>query len=340
VVGGLKSISPDDYGRSAASPASGSSGSGSSAASEVKALFEWLNGLLGTAIPASADALSKMVKADSTLLCRLMARADPNSLDERAMNTEDLDDPENVLENHTLFLLCAQSIGCAVTDVEPEDLAAGKVDGLMTILRIIRRNTVRTAVPVEAAVTPLRSHSSSEALAPAAGSAPGSGERKRPVSWAPQQSAAPRTPTQGAPAPAKTGHNRKQLALDWCQEMAGDLCEIKDFTKSFSDGLAFCAIMHGLFPELVAWEELSAENPRENFELAFEVAEENGQPPLLDVDDMVSMEVPDARSVMTYVFELFRKFGPGGIYEPASRKQSASADIPELPEEEEEAEEN
>lgn len=57
---------------------------------------------------------------------------------------------------------------------------------------------------------------------------------------------------------------------------------------------------------------LSKENRRHNFELAFAVAEEKGQDPLLEVDDCVEMPYPDSLSVMTYIFELYRKFGHGG----------------------------
>merc|ERR1712232_695464 len=47
---------------------------------------------------------------------------------------------------------------------------------------------------------------------------------------------------------------------------------------------------------------LSKENRRENFELAFRVAEEMGQEPLLEVDDCVDLPYPDSLSVMTLVF--------------------------------------
>lgn len=50
---------------------------------------------------------------------------------------------------------------------------------------------------------------------------------------------------------------------------AGTGVEIKGFGKSFGSGMAFCAVMHGLIPELVPIAELSPENRKENFELAF-----------------------------------------------------------------------
>ena len=87
---------------------------------------------------------------------------------------------------------------------------------------------------------------------------------------------------------------------------------ITNFTKSFGSGLAFCAIMHGLFPEKVPMATLKKENRKENFTVAFKVAESCGQEPLLEVEDCVALPYPDSLSVMTYVFELYRKFGTKG----------------------------
>ena len=47
---------------------------------------------------------------------------------------------------------------------------------------------------------------------------------------------------------------------------------VTDFTHSFKDGLALAAIMHCYMPEWVPFEELSADDPRRNFELAFAAA--------------------------------------------------------------------
>lgn len=49
--------------------------------------------------------------------------------------------------------------------------------------------------------------------------------------------------------------------------------QISNFSTSWSDGLAFCALIHHFYPEAFDYDKLSPENRRENFELAFKVAE-------------------------------------------------------------------
>ena len=49
--------------------------------------------------------------------------------------------------------------------------------------------------------------------------------------------------------------------------------EVKDFRQSWSDGLAFCAILHSFLPDKIPYDDLSADNPRKNFTTAFEAAE-------------------------------------------------------------------
>ena len=47
---------------------------------------------------------------------------------------------------------------------------------------------------------------------------------------------------------------------------------MKDFRGSWSDGMAFCAIIHSFLPDKIPYDELSPSNPRQNFTLAFQAA--------------------------------------------------------------------
>ena len=48
--------------------------------------------------------------------------------------------------------------------------------------------------------------------------------------------------------------------------------DIRDFRTSWSDGLAFCAIMHSFLPDKIPYDDLTPEDKRKNFTLAFEAA--------------------------------------------------------------------
>ena len=116
--------------------------------------------------------------------------------------------------------------------------------------------------------------------------------------------------------------------MEWCQNMTRGKVEVTNFSGSFADGLAFCAMMHRVFPGRIPWSELSATTRERNFTLAFkvcaslvccfhplshfsymQVAEEAGVESLLDVEDMVAMVRPDPLSVMTYISFLYKRFG-------------------------------
>jgi hypothetical protein len=52
-----------------------------------------------------------------------------------------------------------------------------------------------------------------------------------------------------------------------------DNVKITNFSSSWSDGLAFCALIHHFMPNLFNYTELNSNDRRHNFELAFQLAE-------------------------------------------------------------------
>nr|XP_016852562.1 PREDICTED: smoothelin [Anolis carolinensis] len=88
----------------------------------------------------------------------------------------------------------------------------------------------------------------------------------------------------------------KQMLLDWCRAKTRgyDHVDIQNFSSSWSDGMAFCALVHNFFPEAFDYAQLSPQDRRRNFEMAFSAAETHAEcPQLLDVEDMVRMREPD-----------------------------------------------
>ncbi|CAN0050564.1 unnamed protein product [Lampetra planeri] len=103
----------------------------------------------------------------------------------------------------------------------------------------------------------------------------------------------------------------KQTILDWVRSKTDryENVTIKNFSSSWCDGMAFCALVHSFFPEAFDFSKLSPQNPRHNFQLAFTCAEQLAHcDPLLDVDDMIMMgKKPDSKCVFTYVQSLYNK---------------------------------
>ncbi|XP_026516990.1 smoothelin isoform X1 [Terrapene carolina triunguis] len=101
----------------------------------------------------------------------------------------------------------------------------------------------------------------------------------------------------------------KQMLLDWCRAKTRgyEHVDIQNFSSSWSDGMAFCALVHNFFPEAFDYTQLTPQNRRRNFEVAFSSAEKHADcPQLLDVEDMVRMREPDWKCVYTYIQEFYR----------------------------------
>lgn len=107
----------------------------------------------------------------------------------------------------------------------------------------------------------------------------------------------------------------KQILLEWCRSktIGYQNIDIQNFSSSWSDGMAFCALVHSFFPTEFDYNALSPANRKHNFELAFGTAEAKaGCDRLIEVDDMMIMgRKPDPMCVFTYVQSLYnhlRKF--------------------------------
>ncbi|CAF0737253.1 unnamed protein product [Didymodactylos carnosus] len=102
----------------------------------------------------------------------------------------------------------------------------------------------------------------------------------------------------------------KDTILHWCQDVTQYYknVNIKNFSSSWANGMAFCAIIHRYFPEEFSYDILDPNERRKNFDLAFTIAQERaGIDPLIDTDDMLMMkDKPDWKVVFTYVQSLYR----------------------------------
>ncbi|KAF2898002.1 hypothetical protein ILUMI_08167, partial [Ignelater luminosus] len=128
----------------------------------------------------------------------------------------------------------------------------------------------------------------------------------------------PRTPTGSRPLFKFTDPelNRqastvKERLLQWCQMKTKEYenVQLDNFSSSWADGLAFCALIHHFLPDAFDYHALTPKERRHNFTLAFRVADEKADiVPLLDVDDMVATRKPDWKCVFTYVQTIYARF--------------------------------
>ncbi|XP_074600790.1 alpha actinin isoform X2 [Brevipalpus obovatus] len=103
----------------------------------------------------------------------------------------------------------------------------------------------------------------------------------------------------------------KEGLLLWCQRKTAPYknVNVQNFHMSWKDGLAFCALIHRHRPDLLDYSKLSKDNPLDNLNLAFDIAEKHlNIPKMLDAEDMVNTVKPDERAVMTYVSCYYHAF--------------------------------
>ncbi|NXF72374.1 SMTL2 protein, partial [Sclerurus mexicanus] len=106
----------------------------------------------------------------------------------------------------------------------------------------------------------------------------------------------------------------KQILLDWCRSktIGYKHIDLQNFSSSWNDGMAFCALVHSFFPEAFDYNKLDPANRKQNFELAFTMAEKMAHcDRLIEVDDMLMMgPKPDPMCVFTYVQSLYSHLRP------------------------------
>ncbi|TPP60271.1 Spectrin beta chain [Fasciola gigantica] len=102
----------------------------------------------------------------------------------------------------------------------------------------------------------------------------------------------------------------KDALLLWCQMKTAGYhnVNVRNFTTSWRDGLAFNALIHKHRPDLIDYASLSKAEPMKNLSNAFNVAEEKLHLiPLLEPSD-VCVEQPDEKSIITYVVTYYHYF--------------------------------
>uniref|UniRef100_UPI0037E82EBD titin homolog isoform X3 n=1 Tax=Semicossyphus pulcher TaxID=241346 RepID=UPI0037E82EBD len=104
--------------------------------------------------------------------------------------------------------------------------------------------------------------------------------------------------------------NSSQSLLQWCQNITNGYRGVKvtNFSTSWRNGLAFCAIMHHFHPDKIDFDQLDSHDIKLNNKKAFDGFEALGISRLLEPSDMVLLSVPDRLIVMTYLSQIRSHF--------------------------------
>ncbi|XP_020341084.1 cytospin-B isoform X1 [Oncorhynchus kisutch] len=106
------------------------------------------------------------------------------------------------------------------------------------------------------------------------------------------------------------GGSKRNALLKWCQKKTEGYpnIDVTNFSSSWSDGLAFCALLHTYLPAHIPYQELISQDKGRNLSLAFQAAESIGIKPSLDIDELMHTDRPDWQSVMQYVSQIYKYF--------------------------------
>ncbi|XP_031648049.1 EH domain-binding protein 1-like protein 1 isoform X6 [Oncorhynchus kisutch] len=97
-----------------------------------------------------------------------------------------------------------------------------------------------------------------------------------------------------------------QSLLEWCQEATKEHKGVKitNFSTSWRNGLAFCALLHHFHPDRINFEMLDPYDIKRNNKKAFDGFAELGISRLMGPSDMALLAVPDRLIVMTYLNQI------------------------------------
>lgn len=107
-----------------------------------------------------------------------------------------------------------------------------------------------------------------------------------------------------------SGNTAVNQLQEWCRRRTKfhEGVDIQNFTTSWANGLAMCALLNYFLPEKIPYETLDPQDKKGNWTLAFKVANEEGIEPLLELEDVMAVDVPEPKSLITYVHFVYQHF--------------------------------
>ncbi|XP_048352325.1 F-actin-monooxygenase MICAL1 [Sphaerodactylus townsendi] len=137
-------------------------------------------------------------------------------------------------------------------------------------------------------------------------------DQKKRTSWA-------------SPEADSTDSNNRayEELLSWCQTNTASYPDIKveDFSQSWKNGMALCALIHHFRPDLLDFNSLDRNDPIGNNQIALDVAEQElGIPPVLSSAEMGSVSELDRLGLITYLSQFYDAFKTSSDLEEKTAK--------------------
>ncbi|CAL8251008.1 unnamed protein product [Arctogadus glacialis] len=113
--------------------------------------------------------------------------------------------------------------------------------------------------------------------------------------------------------------------LRWCQKNTAGYAgvEVKDFTRSWTSGLALCALIHHFRPQLIDMSSLNESNAVHNHQRAMDLLEQElSISPVMAASDMASSGLIDKLSMVLYLTQ---------VHDVLTRNKKEPADVLDLP---------
>ncbi|XP_041746449.1 protein-methionine sulfoxide oxidase mical2b isoform X3 [Coregonus clupeaformis] len=104
---------------------------------------------------------------------------------------------------------------------------------------------------------------------------------------------------------------RPSRLLTWCQQQTQGYrgVDVTNLTSSWKNGLALCALIHRLRPDLIDFDSLNEKDSAKNNQLAFDIAEhEFGIQPVTTGKEMALDQDPDKLMMVLYISKLYEMF--------------------------------
>ncbi|KAM6333453.1 F-actin-monooxygenase MICAL1 [Alca torda] len=111
--------------------------------------------------------------------------------------------------------------------------------------------------------------------------------------------------------------------LRWCQASTAGFrgVAVADFTRSWTSGLALCALVHRFRPDLVDLDSVDLQDPIRTHQMILDVAEQElGIQPILSSAEMATMAEPDRLGLITYLSQFYEAFKTSPEAEEVSKK--------------------